>query len=285
MIESILAEISQMFSKHPYLKSLLASVIIVLLLYVINRIFIASFKRNKRHGSESNLITRRINLYTKYIAVLLIFLLWFSQLQGVLVSFLAVAAAIVLALKELIMCLTGGILLRSSNTFKTGDRIEIENIRGFVIERGLLATKVLEIGPEKNSQQTTGNIITFSNNLVFANTVKNESYFKGYSIKSYFFKAQNSYQIESLEKFLLKEGSAICEGYMEEAKRSISSFCVKEGIIIPSLDAKTKLIIDSENNFSILLRIPVKNSQIADVEQRLNRRFLTFTIDQVPQKV
>lgn len=285
MFEIRIEKFLNYMTSTTYLKSVVASFLVFAFVYLINRILVRSISGSKNDKLESNVAIKRINFYSRIFTVILICLMWFSHLQGVLVSFLAIAAAIVLAFKELIMCATGGMLIRSSSTFKIGDRIEINHIRGFVIERGLLSTKILEIGPESNSQQTTGNIITFSNNLVFTHSVKNESYFRGYSIKSYFFKVKKPEDVDKLEGFLLTEGKIICGDYIEDAKMSISSFCLKEGIIIPSLEAKTKLIIDKDTKFSILLRIPVKNSEIADVEQRLNRKYLDYLTHHVPQKV
>lgn len=285
MFEQRVHDFLNYMTSTTYLKSVVASVLVFALVFLINRILVKSIRGSKSDKIETGIAVKRVNFYSRIFTIILISLMWFSHLQGVLVSFLAIAAAIVLAFKELIMCVTGGMLIRSSSTFKIGDRIEINYIRGFVIERGLLSTKILEIGPESNSQQTTGNIITLSNNLVFTHSVKNESYFRGYSIKSYFFKVKKPEDVDRLEEFLLTEGKVICKDYIEDAKVSISSFCLKEGIIIPSLEAKTKLVIDKDTKFSILLRIPVKNAEIAEVEQRLNRKYLDYLTNQVPQKV
>jgi small-conductance mechanosensitive channel len=205
--------------------------------------------------------------------------LWFAQLQVFFVSLLAVAAAIVIAFKELIMCFTGGILLRTSKTFKEGDRIQLDEVRGFVIERSLLSTKILEIGPEKNSQQTTGDIITIPNSLMLSHTVKNESYFKGYSIKSFVFKIPEIQRADVFEAEILAEAKKIVEDYYDEAKKSISKFCEKEGIIIPSMEPRTKVLIDEEEyDLLILVKLPIRNDKIADIEQQLNRFYLKWRI-------
>ena len=201
-------------------------------------------------------------------------LIWVSQLQVFFVSLLAVAAAIVIALKELIMCVTGGTLIKIGNIFKTGDRIEIYGTRGFVIEKNLLTTKILEIGPEKNSQQTTGDIITIPNSLMLAKTLKNESYFKGYSIKSFLFKVPEISSFNLYEKGLLLEAENIAKNYEEEAKIEISRFCAREGILIPSVNPRTKIILDDKGEVSLLVKLPVKNSQVGEIEQELNRCYL-----------
>ena len=68
--------------------------------------------------------------------------------------------AIVLATKEIIMCLSGAIYRASSGTFKVGDRVEIGAFRGDVIDQTLLATTILEIGPGQAIHQHSGRTVT-----------------------------------------------------------------------------------------------------------------------------
>lgn len=103
----------------------------------------------KNINRPEKIFLQKISQYTNYLFLIFLFILWFSQLQVVFVSFVAVAAAVVVATKEIIMCAMGGIYLRQNNLFKEGHRIEIDNIRGFVVERLFLTTKVLEIA-QKN---------------------------------------------------------------------------------------------------------------------------------------
>ena len=49
-------------------------------------------------------------------------------LQTIFISMLAIAAAIVLALKELIMNVTGGFPIKINKHFKLSDRIEVDGI-------------------------------------------------------------------------------------------------------------------------------------------------------------
>ena len=127
--------------------------------------------------STKVITNRKIRDYGRILLIMFIFFLWFAKLQTVFISLLAVAAAIVIAFKEIIMCLTGGLLIRINNYFKLGDRIEVDGVRGFVIDKSLTATKILEIGPEKNSQQTTGNIISIPNSIVLNKSLTNSLFY------------------------------------------------------------------------------------------------------------
>ncbi len=266
------------FKSYPWVQSIILSLGIFFVCWFIKTIILSAIDKHKSDSQQKILLKKKVTQYLTFFLLVFIFFIWFAKLQVFLVSILAVAAAIVLALKELIMCFTGGLLIRSSNVFGLGHRIEVEGTRGFVIEKTLLVTKVLEIGPEKNSQQTTGDIITIPNSLMLSKNLKNESYFKGYSIKSFLFKLEDESKLYELETELLRIAREFSDPYIDDAKKSISSFCAKEGLVVPSLDPKTKILLEGGKEFSVLLKIPVRSIDIASIEQGLNRFFLDWKL-------
>lgn len=274
-MESFFDQVNSLMLKYPYSKTAIFSFLLLVFYYIVRFLFYTNIEKKKISRAEKNFFKKKAEQYLRYFFILVLFLLWFAQLQVFFVSIFAIAAAIVLAFKELIMCLTGGLLIRSANTFKTGDRIEMKELRGFVLEKGLLATKVLELGPESNSQQTTGDIITIPNSLMLSQALKNESYFKGYSIKSFHFSVSTANEFDVLEDKLLNLANEISESYLDEAKKSIANFCEKEGFIIPSIEARTKIIVKEDKIF-VLIKLPVINSEVANIEQRFNRLYLDW---------
>src|SRR5690606_32112227 len=79
-----------------------------------------------------------------------------AELRTVAISIVAIAVAFVVATKELILCITGSILKMASRSFVIGDRIQVKDFRGDVIDQNLLATTILEVGPGKLTHQRTG---------------------------------------------------------------------------------------------------------------------------------
>ncbi len=263
---------------YPYSKEILFTVLVFLGFILSRKIIGRRITKNKDlKKAEKLAIIKKLNFYSNFLLVFLILLLWFSQLHSVFVSLLAVAAAVVLATKEMIMCITGGILVSMNKYFKDGDRIEIHDIRGYVIEKSFTTTKILEIGPEKNSQQTTGNIIAIPNSLFLTQTLKNESYFQGYSINSFAFKHIKKMRLEELEKFLLEKANEIVAPYLANAVKYISRFCEKEGFDIPSIEPRVKVFLDDESEVHLLLKMPVKNNDVANIEQKLLRDYVKFS--------
>lgn len=260
---------------YPQVKTIVLSIIIYFSIDFTKKLILKSIlsKRAKNIREEVSL-KKKMNLYARLVFLFFLIFIWFSKIQALLISLVAVTAAIVLAFKEVIMCFTGGLLVAINKHFKEGDRIEIDGISGFVLQSSLSSFKVLEVGPEKNSQQTTGNIVTVPNSLILSKPVKNESYFKGYSIKSFKFTFPEELNSEVIENFLLEQANTICSGYIEDAKKSIERFSKKEGIEIPSISPRVKILINEKVHF--LLKMPVKNSYVGDVEQILNRNFLKY---------
>lgn len=265
------------FYKHENFQLIAASAIVFFLFYFIKHVL--EYKVKKRIG-YSNLdqlkLKRDINTYWKILFIFALSIIWFSHLQNFVVSMLAFVAAIVLATKELIMSFTGGFLIRLNNHFKLGDRIEVDGIRGFVIEKNFSTTKILEIGPEKHSQQTTGDMITIPNSTMLTKSVKNESYFRDYTMKSFTFKAPANYSITVFEKQLNSWADEICKGYIDEAKELIETFCRKESLLIPAVHPRTKIMLNDKGEISLLLKMPVKNMLVGDIEQALFRKYVSF---------
>jgi len=260
-----------------YLKEVLLTLGLIILFIYLRKILFSQIQKNDKINASGKITQKkRVKNYSNIIFLLVLFLLWGSQIQSIMVSLFAVFAAFVIATKELIMCITGGILIFINNSFKEGDRIEVDDKRGYVIERKLTLTKLLEIGPEKNSQQTTGSIVSIPNSTFLTKSLKNESYFKGYSINSFIFKLTNNINFEDLEDHLIESANSICSPYLKKAASNINTFCEKEGLDIPSIDPRVKVLLDDKNDISLQLKMPVKNTEIAKIEQDLLRSFIQF---------
>lgn len=274
-----MGKVNFIFTEYAYSKTIVLSIVLFLFVLILKKVVSFNLSKKELEYNQKIQLNKKLNQYLNYAFLLFLFVLWFAKIQIFFVSLLAVAAALVLAFKELIMCITGGIYLKSSGLFDVGDRIDIDGVRGFVIEKQFLGVNVLEIGPENNSQQTTGDVISIPNSIFLTKILKNESYFQGHSIKSYIFKFTVKDDIDSIENKLLEKAKEISRAYMEDAKKDISDFCSKEGIIIPSVEPRTKVLIEDTEKVNILVKLPVQNFQIADVEQMFNRLVLQLKQD------
>lgn len=89
--------------------------------------------------------------------------LFFSSLS-LLPTVLGLAGAgIVISLKEVWLNMVGWFMIMGGNGFKVGDRIEIENIKGDVVNIGFFKFTLLEISSDVRFEQSTNRLIHFPN--------------------------------------------------------------------------------------------------------------------------
>lgn len=109
-----------------------------------------------------------------------LFVLWQPEISQFALSVTAIAVAIVVASKEIILCFTGSIQRASSRSFRIGDWIEVGKLSGEVIEHNMMATVIQEIDLQHGQYHYTGNTATLPNSMFFTFPVKNLNFMKRY---------------------------------------------------------------------------------------------------------
>jgi len=124
-------------------------------------------------------IVRKNTIYiVSMISIVVIFFIWIQNI-GSITIFLGVAGAgIALALQEVILSVAGWLLILIRQPFEVGDRIEINDIKGDVIDIRLFQTSLLEIGNWVDADQSTGRIVNFPNSFVYK--YENYNYSRGF---------------------------------------------------------------------------------------------------------
>ncbi|MCR9172060.1 MAG: mechanosensitive ion channel family protein [bacterium] len=85
------------------------------------------------------------------------------------------SAGVAFALQELILSIAGSIYIFVLRVYKPGDRIEINKIKGDVIDVDTVYTTMMEIGEWVDSDNYSGRIVKVSNAFVFKSAVYNYS--------------------------------------------------------------------------------------------------------------
>ena len=84
-------------------------------------------------------------------------------------------AGITITLQELILSIAGSLYIFLVKVYKPGDRIEINKIKGDVIDIDSIYTTMMEIGEWVSSDNYTGRIVKLSNAFVFRGPIYNYS--------------------------------------------------------------------------------------------------------------
>ena len=231
-------------------------------------------------------LRRRWLVQIRSVSVLLIALgvviIWASQLRTAALSIVAVCAALVLATKELLQCLSGGFLKLTSGSFALGDRICIKDIRGDVIDQTLLTTTILEIGPGQNIHQGTSRAVTIPNSLLLAEPVFNESFTEQFVLHTFIIPLNDTDNWQKAEQQLLKAAAEACSPFLAQARNHIARLTTREGLETPSVEPRVTLSLPQPGRVDLIVRVPAPASKKGDIEQDVLRRYLLSKSEPTP---
>jgi small-conductance mechanosensitive channel len=111
---------------------------------------------------------RKLIGFTSGFLIAVIVLLNFVGDFGGLTSVVGLAGAgLAIALQDPIVSLVGWFLIVGRFGISVGDRVEINQVKGDVIDIGLLRIAVLEVGNWVGAEQSTGRVVFFPNSFIF----------------------------------------------------------------------------------------------------------------------
>lgn len=253
--------------------NIVISIILVITILIIRQIALIRVRADAEISVEKK---RRliVNIRNSAIPLLLLALLivWGSELRSVAISIFAVAAAVVLATKELIMCLSGSVVRRFGHSFTIGDRIEVGGLRGDVIDLNLLTTTIVEIGPGVLNHQYTGRTIVLPNSIYLDSAVTNETFTGMYVLHTFCVPMKLDDDWHRAEERLLEAARAECAPYILDAQRRMNALGQTEGLDVPSVEPRVTLQIPEPERINLLVRIPTPARRKGRIEQAILRR-------------
>lgn len=122
---------------------------------------------------------RGIRYTTVTIGIVLIGFIWVSEVGSVATFFGLLSAGLTIALKDPIVNLAGWIFIILRRPFQVGDRVQIGEHAGDVIDVRIFQFTINEIGNWVDADQSTGRIVHIPNGVVFLQSQVN--YNKGFS--------------------------------------------------------------------------------------------------------
>ncbi|HJR75393.1 MAG TPA: hypothetical protein VJ805_00400 [Nitrospiraceae bacterium] len=200
--------------------------------------------------------------------------MWLNELQTFAVSLVAIAAALVLATKELILCWSGAALRVGGKVYSVGDRIQIGGYRGVVLDHDAFATKLLEIGPGLTSHLYTGRIVVFPNSLLFTNGLvkENPPQDHGLYVLNVPVRSEDNWQVA--EQALLDAAKTECAPFLEEVTRQMKLLEQRNLLEAPSPDPRVTIQLVEPGRVHLVLRYPAPDRGRSRVEQAIIRRYL-----------
>ncbi|MCI5072718.1 mechanosensitive ion channel family protein [bacterium] len=234
---------------------------------VINTWNIPSFEMQLKYRNTLKRVLSVVLLFA-------VFMIWGASIKGFAVSIAAFAAALVLATKELLLCVLGSIVKSSNQAFTFGDRIQIGPVRGIVIRQSLLGTTLMEIGPGETVHHLSGKKVFIPNSQLLVQVIKNESLGSQYIFHSFqiVLKLDEKWKIH--EENLLKVCFNEYQVFEAKAKKAISALAQEKGIYKPSTEPKIAIDLSEAEKIKFTVRIACPEGEANFIEQKITRAFL-----------
>lgn len=133
------------------------------------RIALATFDEQERQYKASKWLSRVL----WFLGLIVIVTLWSPDASQFITVLTIIGAGLAVALRDVLLSFVGWVHLQLHPPYRRGDRIEVNQVRGDVVDIGLTQTTMLEIGEWVEANQSTGRLVHLPNGWIYQHGVKN----------------------------------------------------------------------------------------------------------------
>ncbi len=171
---SLLTGILRFFYHSEYLEKWFYTIITFTILFFVFRLFFGRIVAKRIKNKKARYSFRKASYFIFPVVVFFAILrVWVVDPQILTVAYGLMAAGVTIALRDLFKNFAGGIMIFFTGLYHVGDRIEIKEKRGDVVDIGILYTTLLETGEWVEGDQPTGRLSILPNGDVLSSVVNN----------------------------------------------------------------------------------------------------------------
>lgn len=271
LTESV-TEIIAIFNSWGVMKQMVSTLVLIMAYLLFRWATILTIRRwNAPSGDEKRRWIIQIKNISMIILAAGLFGIWATELRSFALSLVAVAAALAIATKEILLCFLGGLYKTSTRPFELGDRIEVNGYRGEVIDHNFLSTTLLEIGPYKDVHQLSGRQVILPNSLFLLHPIQNQSLQQEYVLQSIRVVVNPDEDWREVEKTLLESANRECASFLEPARLSMTRIGQREGLDLPRVEPRVTFQYDDYGHLHATLRFPTPLDRVSRTEQAILR--------------
>lgn len=221
-LDGRIIELTERLTRKVAIPAAIALAIFLIQFLLSRAIFPLMFKR------ENLLMARRGTAYFALMLITLVLAMSFlDDLKAIATMLGLVGAAIVIALQDLCAAFAGWFVIVAGRKVRVGDRVEIDGVKGDIVDIQILRTTLLELNNWLGVDEETGRIITIPNSFIFKSQVFNYTRMHDYVwdkmdiTVTYETPFKQSYELMSriLEEETRAEFEAACKAEAEAEER------------------------------------------------------------------
>jgi MscS family membrane protein len=197
---------------------LAASIMLLIVLHFFKKGLLRLIKMRSSNKGEDR--RNQINILEQLgnaLIIILLMVVWSTEIQKLAISIAAFMVAIVLATREFIQCFMGFIYYLSARPFRVGDWIQMNSVIGEVVEMDWAKTALLEV--DKETFNYTGKHVYVPNSQLVTQTVRNLNFLRRYKLHSFEIVNEPTVNAYSLLPAFHARAQAHCEYFRDVAER------------------------------------------------------------------
>lgn len=172
--QEFLQEFSSRIETSPgIVYQIVESVVVIFILWLIRLVAVRIVNRNVKDKKLQYKWRKNLTYFTVFLGLLIIGRIWVEGLQS-LATFLGLfSAGLAIALRDPVTDFAGWIYIIWRKPFDVGDRIQVGETKGDVVDIRVFKFTVLEIGNWVHADQSTGRVIHIPNHKIFTGSLAN----------------------------------------------------------------------------------------------------------------
>jgi small-conductance mechanosensitive channel len=239
-------EVLSKYLAHPYAE-VGTPVIIALAIagYWIARKIIEHREQDYREAYRKRQIVLTLVVVS---SMIIIIVLWARLLQRTGTFLGLVAGGLAIALREPLLAIAGRIAILAGRMYTVGDRIQVEQLTGDIIDIGFFYTRMMEVGNWINGDQVTGRIVQFSNSKIFGETpVYNYTRNFAYIWDELMLPVTYKSDLGEATAILLHAGNEYTKNFLQGAQEQLEE--MKHYFLVPSVELKPQVYMTVTSNW------------------------------------
>lgn len=254
---------------------ILSTVILFLFAIAVRSLVLAWLEKDEETpAAQINIWKHRVERLIVLSLAILVLVIWAPELRALAVTMVAVAMAIVIALKEVITCFTGSIIRSTSEGARIGGRIIINGVHGDVTSTDMMSTTMLEVN---DYGQRTGRTIVLPNSFFLTHYAVTETTGaeRRFVLLTVAVPVKRNDDWQAVEQILLEVGEKISAPYIREARKNFARFNRRHGFNIPDPDPIVLIDWHDPEKISMNLRVAVPSTEQDAKRQEIWREVLS----------
>jgi small-conductance mechanosensitive channel len=232
-------EIKQWILENPTLFNVFKYIILIALIFTLIQLFRRFLKKNITETSAKYKSQKSVEIIGYIIIIILSFFYFTGNIKDFTLAIGLFTAGIAFTLQELILSIAGSLFIFIVKVYKPGDRIEINGIKGDVIDVDSMYTTMMEIGQWVNSDNYSGRIVKLSNAFVFKGPVYNYSQDFPFIWDEFNLPIRYGSDVELAKSIFIKIASETLSEFTSNSKSQwkdvVNKYYVEDAVVEPTL--------------------------------------------------